>query len=317
MCTNLDLKRTDLKSVGGVQYEGDPQTIARASSERGNSHVIENNGSGDETVIKKRKTRRGKPKRRNPNPYSKPAWQQRKNNTKQAQLKYSRKYRSKLQTHGPAYAPYNSNQFLMEDHGNLQELDDKLNKSDGAGSSLNHPPRTRDSSFSVDSDADFYSSPEDEEEFLTKEFDHAYEDLQSERLQSMSKEELIVEYLQLENKVEILTTRLKGKGTNIGTDDQQANTPDSVIQQEMTKLLEENENLRKQNEILRGGLCRSATPLSSSVDSESDSSSSTCNSSSSTNESDTKDADMTQDIPLIDHSETNGYSPHPSSPNVV
>lgn len=312
MCTNLDLKNTDLKSVSGVQYEGDPQTIARASSKHGNSHVTEeNNGSGDETVIKKRKTRRGKPKRRNPNPYSKPTtWLQRKNNIKQAQLSFSRKYRSKLLSHGPAHAPYNSNQFLMEDHGNLQELDDKFNKSDGAGSSLNHPPRTRDSSFSVDSEGDFYSSPEDEEEFLTKEFDHAYEDLQSERLQSLSKEELIVEYLQLEGKVEVLTKKLKSRSTNIVVEEEEQ----TDTQQEINKLLEENEDLRRENEMLRRGI-RSTTPLSSSVDSESDSSSSTCNSSSSSNESVVKeDVDMT---PLIEQTETNGFSPHSSSPKAV
>lgn len=318
MCANLEAKDQDLKSVGGVQYDGDPQTIARAPSALGNSNVTENNGSGDETVIKKRKTRRGKSKRRNPNPYIKPTWQQRKNlNGRQAQFKYNRKYRSKIIAHGQAFAPYNSNQFLMEDHGNLQELDDKLNKSDGAGSSL-MPPRTRDSSFSVDSDGDFYSSPEDEEEFLTKEFDNAYEDLHAERLHSMSKNELIEEYLQLESKVDLLTKRLKGKSANIENDeDIQSNIPsDNLFQQEMNRLLEENEDLRRENEMLRNGVCRSATPLSSSVDSESDSSSSTCNSSSSTDLNDVKDTDMTP-TPTVNHNETNGFSPHPPSPNVV
>lgn len=297
MCANVEAIGQDLKSVGSVQYDGAQQTNDARASETGSVNVT---GSGDEIVVKKRKTRRGKPKRRNPNPYVKPNWQQRKNlNAKQAQ----RRYRSKIIAHGQAFAPYNSNQFLMEDHGNLQELDDKLNKSDAAGSSL-VPPRTRDSSFSVDSDADFYSSPEDEEEFLTKEFDNAYEDLHVERLQSMSKTDLIQEYLQLENKVEILTERLKGKSTNIVENDALQPSED-LYQVQLERLMRENEDLRQENEILRNGGCRSVTPLSSSVDSESDSSSSTCNSSSSTDQNDAKDA-VSMSPP---HETTNGHSP--------
>lgn len=320
MCANLEAKNQDLKSVDSVQYDGELQISARASNIIDGNDVIENNGSGDETVIKKRKTRRGKPKRRNTNPYSKPTWQQRKNlNGRQAQYKYNRKFRSKIIAHGQPFAPYNSNQFLMEDHGNLQELDDKLNKSDGAGTSL-HPPRTRDSSFSVDSDADFYSSPEDEEEFLTKEFDNAYEDLHAERLQSMSKNDLIEEYLQLENKVDLLTKRLKGKSTNIVE-----NNGESVFREEMNRLMIENQDLRRENEMLRNsGVCRS--PLSSSVDSESDSSSSTCSSSSSSENNvveqqaempSTAPAPVLTPNPNTTHSDTNGFSPHPQSPNVV
>lgn len=82
-------------------------------------------------------------------------------------------------------APRNSNQFLLEDHGLIEELDDNLKM----------PPslRNRDSSFSVDSDGDFYSSPDDEQ-FLIKDFDDQYESLHAERLQTMSKNELIQEY---------------------------------------------------------------------------------------------------------------------------
>ncbi|GLV42215.1 Hexamethylene bisacetamide inducible [Carabus blaptoides fortunei] len=337
MCANFKAAEQDLNFVCGVQDEGPPppQTNARAS---GNANVTENNGSGEDTVIKKRKTRRGKSKRRNPNPYTKLSWQQRKNLNNRS-LHFNRKFRSNVLNHGQALAPFNSNQFLMEDHGELQELDDKLNKSDGAGTSV-VPVRTRDSSFSVDSDGDFYSSPEDEEEFLTKEFDNAYEDLHAERLQSMTKAQLIEEYLQLESKVELLTKRLRGKSTNIvacNEDDDggsvtQTNTnatttaatttvpaSDSVVfQQEINKLLLENDELRRENEHLRSGICRSASSFSSSMDSESDSSSSTCNSTTSCSN---MAADVRADqclvsptLTSVNYAETNGSSPQPSSP---
>lgn len=61
--------------------------------------------------------------------------------------------------------------------------------------------RTRDSSFSVDSDDNyFYSLPEDEEEFLSKEFANVYEKARVERLESLTKQQLIEECLQIEDR---------------------------------------------------------------------------------------------------------------------
>lgn len=320
MCANPDSEEQDLKSVCNssvVQDEG-LQTNACAA---GNKTV----GSREDMTIKKRKTRRGKSKRRNhPNPYTKLPWQQRKNAYNQGP--YSRKYSrsNNIIPHGQALAPFNSNQFLMEDHGDLQEIDEKLNKSDVAGTSTN-PPRTRDSSFSVDSDGDFYSSPEDEEEFLSKEFSNAYEDLHAERLQSLSKAQLIEEYLQLESKVDVLTQRLRGKSTTIvgsannenepmDEEEATANGNGSAFQQEINKLLLENDELRRENEHLRNGMCRTASSFSSSMDSESDSSSSTCNTTTSTTNSpaapEFEMKDAANHPPL-----TNGYNSPPTKPS--
>lgn len=55
--------------------------------------------------------------------------------------------------------PYNTNKFLMEEH----MPEEILGRVSPSG-------RTRNSSFSVDSEDYFNSLPEDEEEFLTKEF---------------------------------------------------------------------------------------------------------------------------------------------------
>lgn len=77
--------------------------------------------------------------------------------------------------------PYNTNKFLMEEH-----MPDT--------GRLTPSGRHRDSSFSVDSDENIYN----EEEFLSKEFSSVYEDARSERLESMTKQQLIQEYLQME-----------------------------------------------------------------------------------------------------------------------
>ncbi|XP_076235139.1 uncharacterized protein LOC143179709 [Calliopsis andreniformis] len=231
---------------------------------------------GIDIAAKKRKTRRGKPKHRKLKPYSKQRL------SYQQQLRYRSRGRLAKTGRQPP-APYNTTQFLMNDHNDHPDLDQKLS---GAVSSEltafqkpSVPPRTRDSSFSVDSDEDyFYSSPEDEEEFLTKEFSTAYEDVHAERLSALSKSELIQEYLQLEAKVDLLTKRLRGKNFHQVEDrdvESKSNSTDSesakklkICQQRIDDLIQQNEQLKRENESLRAQ--RHGSPISS-VDSESDS----------------------------------------------
>ncbi|PNF38941.1 hypothetical protein B7P43_G07038 [Cryptotermes secundus] len=250
---------------------------------------------------KRRKTRRGKSKRRKLKPYSKLTWQER-NEQEDNQTKLANKVRAQMFAHGQPVAPYNTTQFLMEDHNDLQDLDVQLKAvTTNSGrfrtntSVFQRPSRVRDSSLSVDSDDDhFYSSPEDEEEFLTKEFSNAYEDLHAERLGQMSKSQLIEEYIQLEEKVDTLEKRLKKSQSleirgqvNDDTDiekgemqvDEETSRKMQLFQQEINKLLKENERLRLENDIMRRSYNKGdmVPSVSSSVDSESDS---TCSSAS-------------------------------------
>lgn len=153
--------------------------------------------------------------------------------------------------------------------------------------------RTRDSSFSVDSEGEFYSSPDDEEQFLIKDFVDQYESVQAERLQAMSKDELIQEYLMLESKLELLTKRQRkrvGENPNTSTD----------LQSEVERLTIENEALKRENAVLRSKTCSS-----DSEDSETDSNDS-CSSSSSSSSSSC--CSTTPSSPLLDYSQTNGHS---------
>lgn len=246
-------------------------------------------GSGDQhedgtDVTKKRRTRRGKPKHRKLKPYSK------------HQLFYQQRLRSKsidiiAKTGRQPPAPYNTTQFLMNDHSDLPDLEQKLLEAASleVAPAFQKPPapaRTRDSSFSVDSDEDyFYSSPEDEEEFLTKEFSTAYEDLHAERLNTLTKSELIQEYIQLEAKVDLLTKRLRNKNfhqteerdsesKNISNTDSETAKKLKLYQQRIDDLIQQNEQLRRDIEMLRTEKILRADISESSVDSESDSDSS-------------------------------------------
>ncbi|CAH0550767.1 unnamed protein product [Brassicogethes aeneus] len=228
----------------------------------------------EEVPTKKRKTRRGKSKR------------------KQPYIKNGRK--SKLIK---PEAPHNSNQFLLEDHGIIEELDENLKCSDQVSTST--VTRTRDSSFSVDSDGEFYSSPDDEEQFLRKDFDDQYESLQVERLNAMTKTDLIQEYMHLQGKVDTLTKRL----SNI--EDNNKKTDENTSEFERLKL--ENENLKKELDILR------SKNMSCSEDSETDSSDSCSSSTSSSSSSCSVSREQSPELHEVDYKQTNGHTSPPQS----
>ncbi|XP_034245278.1 protein HEXIM-like [Thrips palmi] len=182
-------------------------------------------------------------------------------------------------------APNNTTQFIMEDHTDVPALD--LEALRGSRTS-----RARDSSFSIDSDEDFSSSPEDEA-YLWKQFSNTYEDVHVERLGTMTKVDLIQEYLRLEQQVGNLEKKLIG---STGTDSE-SEVPEGdlaiepvmaekirIFQEEIRKLAVENEQLVQENKRIQSSsslVRQSSSSLSSSIDSESDSSTSSGSSSSS------------------------------------
>lgn len=286
----------------------------------------------------KKKRRRGKPKRKIMKPYTKIPWQDRRKNDK---TKRNNRFRKIVLA--KTHAPFNNNQFLMEIH--KPEPENKF--------ALQTPSaRTRDSSFSIDSEENyFFSLPEDEEEYLTKEFSSVYEDAQSERLSGMSKNDLIQEYLLLEAKYENLIKRTErtrpryvddDKDTTVTEKDTSVTDRDSMVTDKdtsatsvassaagdtsideiMQKVKEQedqiqelqlaNEKLRLENESLR-----QRTQASSSEDSESDSSTTSVSSSSSSSGSKSPMAEVvpeTNGETLENHNEQNGIVDETENP---
>lgn len=250
-----------------------------------NLSVLKSSGNENmdtEPYERRKKTRRGKSKRKNP--YNKEG------NERRKAAANRQKYRPRF-AHRHADAPYNTNEFLMEDHNTFVSIHSPPTTQ--ANSINSRPVRVRDPSFtSVDSDEDyFYSSPEDEEDFLTKEFSNTYRDLHVETLQGLTKSELIQHVLQLEEKVDIFEKRAGTKFDKEESEDL-INTvdcfPEDVgkisvsleklkqFQLEITRLRLENEKLQIENKKLQR---RTRSSSVSSVDSESDSSSSSPSSS--------------------------------------
>lgn len=288
----------------------------------------------------KKKRRRGKSKRKIMKPFIKIPWQDRRKNDKSKRNNRFRKI-----VLAKTHAPFNNNQFLMEIHKPEPENTFHILRTPSA--------RTRDSSFSVDSEDNyFYSLPEDEEEYLTKEFSSVYEDAQSERLSNMSKDDLIQEYLLLEAKYDNLikrTERSKAKYLDDDKDVSVTDTNESVIDRDsmitdrhtsgtsvdssvvdensfsdlmqrikdqddqILTLKLDNEKLRLENEHLR-----QRSHDSSSADSESDSSSTSDSDSSSSRSASTINVANVDNnhVALENHVHVNGQNEETTSPMV-
>lgn len=238
-------------------------------------------GNSKDRVERKKKTRRGKPKGKNYKPYNKVS----KDN--ELKMKRSRqRFNSRLTSEQPE-APNNSNQFIIEDH-NFHQI--PIVSPERA----NQRKCYRDSSFtSVESDGEnFYSSPEDEVDYIIQDFSVTYKNLREETLNSMSKNDLIRQVLTLEERIEHLVKKKKGTEEAVGDTVEDNDVPVEKIKSlecENSWLKKEVERLTVENSSLRRLHCRSRE---SSIDSESDSSSSSSSSTGSSSSSSKGDSPM-------------------------
>ncbi|XP_026476341.1 protein HEXIM1 [Ctenocephalides felis] len=220
-------------------------TEAPLSGEKGNDSDRKEANQVGATNGKKKKHRRGKCKRKPNKPYNKTAWTQRKN--VQKEMMRVRSARAKILAMGHTLVPCNTNQFLMEDHD-----------------------------LSVDSEDNYFMSlPEDEEDFLIKEFSSVYEDAQCERLNAMTKNELIQECILMESRLDHLTKTIRNAKSE-RMHKQSGNECDAATSEKLQEqaariqeLLAENLELRRERDYFASV---QRTISSTSTDSESDSS---------------------------------------------
>ena len=211
-----------------------------------------------------------------------------------------KKCRSELRT--KPVAPFNTTQFLMAEHDQFGDND--LFSVVPVGTRRPRERRREDSismesEDPADDDYQYYSSPEDEEEFLTKEFWAAYEDVHAERLDTMTKSQLVQEYLTLEERVDMLERQLKvlrarqrRRRPYEDPDDDEVLMPGevkvdeetaqkiSIFRSEIQALEEENSRLRQENNLLKVSDVEKSGEGSSSSDSSSSDSDSSSDSSS-------------------------------------
>uniref|UniRef100_A0A1A8J3J7 Hexamethylene bis-acetamide inducible 1 n=1 Tax=Nothobranchius kuhntae TaxID=321403 RepID=A0A1A8J3J7_NOTKU len=164
----------------------------------------------DARLGKKRHRRRNSKKKRNWKPYNKLSWEEKKALEERETVRASR-MREEMFAKGLPVAPYNTTQFLMDEH-DREEPD--LNTETGARRSSGVGGRMEDTGSD---DEDFCDNEEDDDddgsgggsdgigrpgnaggEFLQRDFSETYEKYHVESLQNMTKQELLQEYLELE-----------------------------------------------------------------------------------------------------------------------
>ncbi|XP_041371677.1 protein HEXIM1-like [Gigantopelta aegis] len=222
------------------------------------------------TAGKKKKRRRGKHKgglnHRKWKPYNKLTWPERKEledrETEQANIKRQKAFAS-----GHPVAPYNTTQFLIDDHINCEASPD-LNTHVEDASNVKRPGGKDGFFGSVGADSSderSYESPHDDDAdmFLAKEFSETYDNINAERLQTMTKEQLIVEYLTMERKVESLERKIAENNASKTHSDSSCSSSASGddglndirgverISEEIKQLRDENNELKQQMNCLQ------------------------------------------------------------------
>lgn len=207
---------------------------------------------------KKKHRRRPSKKKRLWKPYYKLTWEEKQQFDEKQSLRASR-LRAEMFAKGQPVAPYNTTQFLMDDH-DQEEPDLKTGLCPRARARPAKSDDTSDDDFADDAaedDADEDGGGSDGMggdggEFLRRDFSETYERYHAESLQNMSKQELIKEYLELEkclSRLEDDNNRLCLEGRRQAGDDARLRE----LEQELERLRAENLQLRAENQRLHRG----------------------------------------------------------------
>ncbi|XP_054463933.1 protein HEXIM1 [Anoplopoma fimbria] len=197
--------KADVQAAGDGEHNPLEETLQQEDS-----HIDSDTGL-DARLGKKRHRRRTSKKKRSWKPYYKLSWDERKALEEKETARASR-LREEMFAKGLPVAPYNTTQFLMDEH-DREEPD--LNTEAGVRRPSGVGSRAEDTG-SEEEVLDNNNEEEDEDpgsgggsdgigrpgnaggEFLQRDFSETYEMYHVESLQNMTKQELVQEYLELE-----------------------------------------------------------------------------------------------------------------------
>ncbi|XP_020853113.1 protein HEXIM1 [Phascolarctos cinereus] len=197
---------------------------------------------------KKKHRRRPSKKKRHWKPYYKLTWEEKKKFDEKQSQRASR-VRAEMFAKGQPVAPYNTTQFLMDDHD--QEEPD-LKTGLYSKRAVAKSDDTSDEDFleeAGEEDGGSDGMGGDGSEFLQRDFSETYERYHAESLQNMSKQELIKEYMELEkclSRMEDENNRLRLESKKFGEDSRVRE-----LELELDRLKAENLQLLKENELHR------------------------------------------------------------------
>ncbi|XP_035658270.1 protein HEXIM1-like [Branchiostoma floridae] len=193
--------------------------------------------------------------RRKWKPFVKLSWEERKD-LEERERKRAMRVREMMFAEGRTVAPYNTTQFLMEDHETQSPFH-----------SPNLEVLQRQQSNDTSNSDDMPDSPEDdfgmEAGFFEKDFSETYEQFHAESLNNMSKTDLIREYLEMEKCVERLEAKLETASKEDNSSEDKTTSPvgndrESELRREVERLRQENAKLQAENSLLKQGRQNSA-----------------------------------------------------------
>ncbi|XP_027728857.1 protein HEXIM2 isoform X2 [Vombatus ursinus] len=223
----------------------EPARTSNGSSGQNGISQTESPACGSAEALGRRKHRRRSSKRRRHRwrPYLELSWAEKQQRDDQQSQRASR-VREEMFAKGQAVAPYNTTQFLMDDH-DLEEPD--LGNPQGVPHQGSGWEEEDEEEGGGTGDIDDRGKAQGE--FLQRDFSEAYEHYYVESLQGRSKEELVRDYLELEKRLswaEEETRRLQQQRNPSGPH------PCYRAQElaaEVERLKMENQRLRRENEM--------------------------------------------------------------------
>ncbi|KAG9337601.1 hypothetical protein JZ751_028453 [Albula glossodonta] len=243
------------------------ETRSQVQDESG-KHTDRHSGcSGDESVPdarlgkKKHRRRPSSKKKRRWKPYFKLTWEEKKEFDERETARASR-VRAEMFAKGLPVAPYNTTQFLMEEHDREEpNLNTELGCRRSTGASRTEDTASEEDCFDFEEDDDDGSGGGSDGigrpgnaggEFLQRDFSETYEKYHVESLQNMTKQELVREYLELEK----CMSRLEEENNQLRLAENihDPSSAGSVIHPDASRLRDlelELERLRAQNSELR------------------------------------------------------------------
>lgn len=198
---------------------------------------------------KHRRRNRGGKNHRRWKPYDKMSWTE-KQALEEKETRRANQKRADAFASGHPVAPYNTTQFLMDDHCKNEAISPDLyrhNSKDSNGSNYS------------DSSSDFYDE-DNSANFLERNFQESFNDFRMQQLMDKTKEVLVHEYMQMESRLERLESKTNSKsGSGTGSSRSSSENLNSSTEkedseefdaEEYRRLKEENKKLKMKNKTL-------------------------------------------------------------------
>lgn len=230
--------------IDGCKQQTEKKTLQNGENKvRSDSRYSPSDSESNQDVRKKKKKNRrrhrGGKNHRRWKPYDKMSWTE-KQELEEKETRRANQKREEAFASGHPVAPYNTTQFLMDDHCKNEGISPDLHR---------HNSRDSSASNSSDTSSDFYDEIE-EDGFQEKNFMDTFNDIRMQELMNKSKEQLVKELVEVETKLEKLEEN-RQKHNSSSDSASNANMERDISMEEYQLLKEENEKLRKENELLR------------------------------------------------------------------